>query len=444
MTQIMPQTAPYVAQRIIQLSLSHGLSPVSPVGFVHLGSYIAKLGDISGGYHYVKLALSLLDKVGSRESAGEVICIGTQVRVYVEPLQATLDYHNEGYAAAMASGDTIQAALNKMLSCGTYFVAGVNLQTVREKYAEAIKFMEEKKHVIFMVQLRYQQHSILRLIGTDEEPKYVSAEEQNILATNSSVMTTYYYQKTYISFMFRSYDDTKHYAEKYLACIGTTWANLFLGHAHHAFFIGLISFWFARKSRDGQQWHEMGKRSKLVLKIWAESSRWTFENKWHLLEAEESFCNNDFDAAKTYYEKAVTAAKNHKVSKMRSSEFNLITCLPVFNVLPNHMFVACPFSLYTKKLWLVSCRRTFIWRSEILTNQCTIFCLHMRSITSGEHWGNAPVCSSLFKTFLLRHLLALALALATQILLETATTKEIESDEWNNIFLFGRKRDSSE
>mmetsp|Transcript_18179 Transcript_18179/g.26882 ORF Transcript_18179/g.26882 Transcript_18179/m.26882 type:complete len:128 (+) Transcript_18179:2-385(+) len=69
MAQIMPKSVPYVAQRIIQLSLDHGMSPVSPVVFVHLGSYTAKLGDISGGYNYVKLARSLLDKLGSRENA---------------------------------------------------------------------------------------------------------------------------------------------------------------------------------------------------------------------------------------------------------------------------------------------------------------------------------------------------------------------------------------
>jgi hypothetical protein len=148
LTQIMPKSVPYVAQRIIQLSLSHGMSPVSPIGFVHLGSSMAKLGDIRGGYHYVKLALSLLDNVGSRESAGEVICIGTQVRLYVEPLQAALEYHNEGYAAAMASGDIIQAALNKMLSCISSSIAGVNLQIVREKYAESIKFMKERNMAI--------------------------------------------------------------------------------------------------------------------------------------------------------------------------------------------------------------------------------------------------------------------------------------------------------
>jgi predicted ATPase len=271
MTQIMPKSAPYVTQQIIQLSLDHGLSPVSPIGFVHFGSFMAKLGDISGGYHYVKLAFSLLDKVGTRESAGEVICIGTQVRVYVEPLQAALEYHNEGYTAALASGDVFLAAVSSMLSCGSSFFVGVDLQTMRKKYDEAIKFMAERKQVLCLVQMQCAQRSVLKLIGTDEESKYVSAEEQTIIATNNSVMTTYYYMKTYISFTFRSYDGTKESIEKYLACISNTWANLLLHHAFHAFYIGLVFFWLARMSRGEQQWHERGNKSKLALKKWAES-----------------------------------------------------------------------------------------------------------------------------------------------------------------------------
>jgi hypothetical protein len=295
----MPNSVFYVTQRIIQLSLSYGMSPVSPIGFVHLGSYMAKLGDISGGYHYVKLALSLLDKVGSRESAGEVISFGAQVRAYVEPLQAALEYQHEGYAAAMASGDVFLAAGNSMFSNSNSYFAGMTLQILRGKYAELIKLMQGRKQVIFMMQSQGAQHSILKLIGADEE--HVSAEEQSILATNNSVRTSYYFQKAFICFMFRSCNGAKENIEKYLACISNTWANLFLLHAYHAFYIGLISFWLARKSREKQQWHVRGIDSKLALKGWAESSRWNFENKWYLLEAEESYCNNDFEAAETYY-----------------------------------------------------------------------------------------------------------------------------------------------
>eukprot|EP00986_Skeletonema_menzelii_P007042 scaffold2704_cov162-Skeletonema_menzelii.AAC.2 len=314
MTQIMPESAPHVMQQIIQLSLLHGMNPVSPIGFVHLGSYIAKLGDVSEGYRYVKLARLLLDKLDPRERAaeGEVICFGTQVRTYVEPLQSTLEYHYEGYAAAMSSGDIMQAALNNLFGTGMCSFAGVNLQTAYEKCAESVNFMHERKVLIFMMQLQCIQRSVFKLIGTDEKPKYESAEGENILATNNRVMTSDYFQRAYTSFMFRLYDDAKHYTEKYLNCIVNTWANLFFQHAYHAFYMGLISFWLARKSRDGQLWHERGTRSKLALKKWAESSKWTFENKWYLLEAEESYCNNDFDTAKLLYEKAISSAKDHK------------------------------------------------------------------------------------------------------------------------------------
>ena len=163
-----------------------------------------------------------------------------------------------------------------------------------------------------MVQTQQFQRTASKLIGTDEEQKYVP-QGHDILATNNSVRISYYYSRAYTSFMYRSYDGTKENMEKYLTCIGDIWVNLFFAHALQAFYIGLISFWLARKSREEQHWYQRGNNSKLALKRWAESSQWTFEDKWLLLEAEESFCNNDFEAAQTYYEKAVSSAKNHKV-----------------------------------------------------------------------------------------------------------------------------------
>ncbi|KAL7491984.1 hypothetical protein ACHAWT_001238 [Skeletonema menzelii] len=313
MGQIMPQSAPYVAQQIIQLSLSHGMSPVSPLGFAHFGSYTAMLGDISGGYNYVKLARLLVDKLGSRENAGEVICAHAQVGQYVEPLQATMEYHDEGYAAAMAAGDIIQATVNMFLIYTSFLYAGVKLQTIREKGDEVIKFMQERKVGTFLLPAQCMQNSILKLIGIDDEQEFIFSEEENILATNNHVKTTYYAQKMYISFMFRLFEETKANAEKFVACIASsTWANLVFVHSFRTFNIGLISFWVARNSGDGEQWYERGNKSKLALRKWSETSQWTFENKWYLLEAEEAFCNSNFDDAKLYYEKAVKSAKAHK------------------------------------------------------------------------------------------------------------------------------------
>jgi len=308
----MPKAVPSVTQKIIQLSLLHGMSPVSPIGFVYFGSYLAKLGDIRGGYHYAKLAISLLNVVG-RESAGEVMIFATQLRCYVEPLQAILQYHNEGYAAAMASGNIYMAVVNTYLLNFLGLSAGINLQILQEQYAESQKMMEKRKQVIFLIQSQQKQRSIFKLIGTDEEPKSVP-EEQSILSSNNSVFRSYCFQKAYISFLFRSFDETKDSAEKYLACSENTWAHLFFAHSIHTFYIGLISFWLARKSRDGQQWQQRGEKFRIALKRWAEYCNWTFENKWYLLEAEQAYCDNNFDSAEIFFAKAISSAKEHKVS----------------------------------------------------------------------------------------------------------------------------------
>ncbi len=311
MNMIMPKAAPHVAFKIIQLSLTHGMSPVSPTGFAYFGSYLAKQETINEGYHYVKLALSLLDRVGSRENAGEVILVCTQVKLYVEPLQATLEHHKQGYAAAMASGDSNLAIMNLFAFNAAKLFAGVNLQRMQELYADSIKFSEERKQLIVAVSSKLMQRTVTKLIGAGEGPEY-SSEEQDILASNSNVLRSQHYQTAYVNFIFRSYDDTVENMEKYFAFQQTTWGALSFAHAVHAFYTGLISFWAARKSKE-QRWYERGNKSKLALRKWAETCRWTFENKWFLLEAEEAFRNNDFEAAKAYYKKAVTSAKSHKV-----------------------------------------------------------------------------------------------------------------------------------
>eukprot|EP00985_Skeletonema_marinoi_P007653 scaffold3390_cov162-Skeletonema_marinoi.AAC.1 len=223
MTQTKPRSVLFVTQKIIELSLAKGMSSMSPIGFVYFGAFISKRGDIRSGYRYVELALSLLDKVGA-ESAGEVICIATQIKIFVEPIQAALEYHDDGYAASMVAGDVFNALLNPLLKNSCMYVAGVKLQTMREEYDKFERLAKENNQSIFLVQVKQVQRDVLRLIGSDEE--VTIPEEQKLVASNNSVLKTFCFRKAYISFMFRSYDDAKEHVSKFYDCRENAWANL--------------------------------------------------------------------------------------------------------------------------------------------------------------------------------------------------------------------------
>ena len=89
----------------------------------------------------------------------------TQVVSYVEPLQATLEYHDEGFAAAMAAGDISQSVLNIYFGYISVYYAGVKLQTTREKGDEVVKFMQERRVVTLLLPTQCIQNSVLKLIG---------------------------------------------------------------------------------------------------------------------------------------------------------------------------------------------------------------------------------------------------------------------------------------
>jgi hypothetical protein len=126
---------PLITIKIIQLTIDHGMSPMSAIGFAYFGGMLAELGDIRGGNRYTKLAKALFDKNKCNEIAGEVLFLSGELLTYIEPLQVTNEYRIQGYSIAMAAGDVHWACMNKMMFGWTLLWSGANLSVVREATA---------------------------------------------------------------------------------------------------------------------------------------------------------------------------------------------------------------------------------------------------------------------------------------------------------------------
>lgn len=90
------------------------------------------LHNIQVGHRFSLIGKSLLDALDVADSTGEVIGVATELRCYVEPVQATKEMYVEGEAAAISEGDTNWAILNRFLFCSTSLWSGTNLCTVNE------------------------------------------------------------------------------------------------------------------------------------------------------------------------------------------------------------------------------------------------------------------------------------------------------------------------
>ncbi|KAL7528135.1 hypothetical protein ACHAXR_007195, partial [Thalassiosira sp. AJA248-18] len=318
---IKPAAQPIVTLKMVQLSIAHGMSPMSPIGFVYFGQLLVRLGNVKEGCHCVKIARMLLDRLGSKEVAGEVIAIGTQLMCFVEPVQAAQELHVQGKANAMASGDTHGAMWNSVLYVATLFWSGTKLPVCREQYARAHKLMEEHNHLTVLAHLVQMETNVLTLMGEQEDTAQSSSSNvteiqhgEDSRKANPHASKTFYFQKMYITFMLREYDQMKDFAEKYfeynLHSWTIFWTILYI-YTAQIYVGGLVSFWIFRQSND-PKWAERGCKAIFAMKKWAESSQHNFQQNAYLLEAEQAFCNNDIESAEALYEKAISASRGHR------------------------------------------------------------------------------------------------------------------------------------
>lgn len=306
LTQITrPSWQPIVTLKMVQLSLSYGYSPMSPLSFTYYGMLLARRGSIREGYSYVKIGRKLLDRIGYNEASGEVIIMGTQIRCFVEPVQSANEFFLQGHDAAMSAGDMHNAIMSSfMYSVGSYW-AGTKLEIVRENFKASRRLMEKHNNLTLLDLQAPVERSMLMMIGTDESELPVKASESSLLST-----MLIRFNEVYQTFMFREYEQVKVLAEQYFSYDPTSWSLLY-AHTTQAFMSGLVAFWVLRKTNDCI-WAERGQKAKLAMNKWAHSSVHNFQHKVYLLEAEEAFCLNDFDSAKSLYEKSISFAKKHR------------------------------------------------------------------------------------------------------------------------------------
>ncbi|KAL3785480.1 hypothetical protein HJC23_008290 [Cyclotella cryptica] len=144
-----PFLQPIVTLKMVELTIEHGLSSMSPVGFAYFAGLLLKHGEMQAGFRFAQLAMQMVDQVGSKEVAGdiyeifssfytlinpgmkllrfelcssrlafagEVIFNSTQVLCFHFPLPSVNEYRLRGQDAALAAGDVPFACGLKLAS----------------------------------------------------------------------------------------------------------------------------------------------------------------------------------------------------------------------------------------------------------------------------------------------------------------------------------------
>lgn len=191
-----PDLQPIITLKMVQLSFAYGWSPMTPLGITYFGMLLAKrLGKIREGYRLTNISGKLMERIGSKEVAGEVIFVATQLKCFCEPVQSANESHLEGYKASMIAGDMSNAMTNVMFYTIGTFGSGVKLQKVKENCANARRLMKQFNHKTWLIALAPLERSIMRMIGTEDA---TMPEENNLQETNAYPSMVTYLNNVYM------------------------------------------------------------------------------------------------------------------------------------------------------------------------------------------------------------------------------------------------------
>jgi predicted ATPase len=218
---------PIISFRVIQLSLTYGMSPHSPSAFAQYGSYLALIGDeFEEGYRYVKFALSLMKKLPSRAHDGTTMFWSTHTRLYVEPMQSSIESYLDVYKAHMKSGNTYAVASSSMYNnCCLW--SGKELNAVVDSMKDTMKESNYHKNFVVLTLMMPMFRVALRLIGQSDAPAPQQDNLTNAFGETFSegdnarkyatLLHTMYFAELPEALIFRELNEAEDAAEKYFS-----------------------------------------------------------------------------------------------------------------------------------------------------------------------------------------------------------------------------------
>ncbi len=276
-----PEMLPFVACRMVQLTMTCGLCKHSIVGFVLYAimlcsSKIIKM-DIAGASRIGKAAMSCWKK---RYYAAEQLpnlypAYYGMIAPFTEPLQSCADMLRQGFDAGMSIGETGAGFFNSLHHIRTALAAGEGLPILLAKVDYYMKLTDIYQHEFSKANLSVNRETISVLIGNEGITSSTHhAIDEPINGRNARILESVYYHRAIQAYWQGYSERCQHYIRKFI-----------LQHPHAiwrmhiiTFIEGMISFQLLKRTSNGRL-RSIPRNAILVLKTAASLSSWNWQNK---------------------------------------------------------------------------------------------------------------------------------------------------------------------
>ncbi|BAY89127.1 multi-sensor signal transduction histidine kinase [Microchaete diplosiphon NIES-3275] len=316
-----PNLHPLIILKQLELSLRYGNSAFLAPGYAAYGFILCMIGDIETGYQFGELGLRLTETGLGKQFRTEVLFIfSNMIRIWKDPLAATLETSLQGYQTGLETGKLEYASYNAAGYCAALLHSGEQLDRVLAefaKYTQSLQQLHQDKALTYHL---IAQQLVLNLMGKSADPcclvgevyDEIAMQQKYLAAQEANSLSRLYTLKTWLGVLFGQEQqavENARLAEKWIAgSRGTLLTSLFCFYQSLA---KLSIYPTASKSAQFQILRQVAKNLKR-LKKWADHAPITYLHKWCLVTAEKHRVLGKMSAAMEMYDRAIALAKENQ------------------------------------------------------------------------------------------------------------------------------------
>ena len=317
-----PNLLPIIVAKQVDLSITYGNTDVSPSAYANYGLILCGIvNDIDLGYRFGNLALTLLERINSREFYAktiEIVCLS--VRHWKKHINSTLSMLIEAYKTGLELGDFESAAFAAYDYCAHSFVSGMNLIEMEKTMSHYSKAIEKLQQTMMFNLNELHRQTVLNLIEENKTPSLLKGkayDEEKIVPIHEqendfSSLALFYIDKLFLCYLFGDrLQATKltRQVELYLEGIpGQVFVPIFYFYAA----LSWLSLDYKLENQEKEIAFEKILSYQAKIEQWAERAPMNYTHKFQLLEAEKSRLLNQKEKAIEMYDRAIAGAKENK------------------------------------------------------------------------------------------------------------------------------------
>lgn len=292
--------------RLVDISLDHGLSKYSAMGFASLAFILFdKYKSAQDGIRLGKIGLSLQKRFDDPSQIPEfnILYYGA-IAHFSEPFQHIAEQLERGMDIGLSIGQSMIALFNGIQHIQKAFFGGKNLSILLNDIEYQLKLSDLHDCETTKNFQLLQQQTIRQLINK-EKSNTLSKEKDNVAELGRKEVAIFH--QAIQSFWIGHHDRCHYSAAKVSSSSSSKLQGIFVEFYH-----GLSALHILRKKKKSRKFQWIAKNSLERMKELATLSTHNYLNKAHLLQAEHFSIDENDHAARAAYAASIEASRTSK------------------------------------------------------------------------------------------------------------------------------------